>query len=314
MSNHQWNLRILGERFAEPGEVPGRTPDFAIIGAAKAGTSALAIHLAEHPSVFMVPMKEIHFFDRYLDRGTEWYRAQFGAAPAETIAGEATPVYLGDPETPARMAAIMPDAKLIALLREPVDRAYSHYWMHRAKRPDTAEFEDLARREIEGASRPPGHPDYLALGRYVDQLEVLVRHFPRESVLVLLYEDFRAEPRQIFSEVCRFLGIDDTFEPQSLGQVINPTRRARSERMRRLMLRFKLGQRLPVGLVRWLDERNRIEGYPPIDPGLERELREWYAEPNARLAAFLGRDLSTWERPGSAGSSGSGASRSGAIG
>jgi hypothetical protein len=112
-----------------------RLPNFVIIGAPRSGTTSLAHSLSQHPEVFVtMQVKELHFFDTNFDRGLDWYRQQFSGADAAAAkaAGEATPTYMYDETAMSRMAETVPDARLIAILRNPVDRAYSHYWMNRS--------------------------------------------------------------------------------------------------------------------------------------------------------------------------------------
>lgn len=283
----------------------GRLPNFLIIGAPKAGTSALAAYLEAHPDVYIPPEKEIHFFnlhytidraDNY-SRGLDWYRSKFEDAGAARAVGEATPSYMLDEDAPGRIARAIPDAKLIAILRNPVDRAYSHYWYQRSVYPSPASFGDIVRAEMRGEPSPAWrHPHpYLLWGRYLPQLQRVCVHYPRESLLVLLYEDLRSSPEETFAIMCRFLDVDERVVPANVGEVVNPTRPVRSGRLRTAMLRWHAWKRLPPQLATAIDNLNRIKGpYPPMEPELRAELLEWFAADNAALASWLGRDLSVW--------------------
>src|SRR5947208_14127778 len=103
-----------------------RLPDFLIVGAMKAGTTSLAAWLRAHPDVFMPPQKEIHFFDAQWERGVPWYADQFAGAPEGALVGEATPAYMVTTAFLDRMASVVPNARLLVVLREPVARAWSH--------------------------------------------------------------------------------------------------------------------------------------------------------------------------------------------
>src|ERR1051326_983405 len=116
-----------------------RLPTFLIIGAGRSGTTSLARYLGSHPHVFMARAKEMHFFDSD-SKTREWYRPRFAEARRQTAVGEATPNYLYEPAAIKRMAAIVPEARLIAILRDPVDRAYSHYWQNRSLGKETMTF------------------------------------------------------------------------------------------------------------------------------------------------------------------------------
>jgi hypothetical protein len=132
---------------------------------------------------------------------------------------------------------------------------------------------------------------------YLPALERVVQHVPRESLLVLLLEDLRADPQGTFASVCEFLDIDTSKLPRGLGQAVNRTHRLRSPLLFDVMRRLKLWRRLPYRLGYKLDAWNRPPiDYPPIDPATRARLHEIFEEPNAGLARWLGRDLSIWQR------------------
>src|SRR3712207_5180784 len=175
----------------------GALPNFLIVGAMKSGTTSLATYLGDHPQGYMVPDKELRFFDHHFDEGLDWYRACFTPPPEAVAVGEATPTYLVDADAPQRVAARLPDGGCVALLREPVDRAYSHYWHWRKRMGEQREFAEAIEAELAQGSAAqhsrwdPEHPEryhYLAPGRYAPQLRRLVEHVPRERVHVVLFE------------------------------------------------------------------------------------------------------------------------------
>jgi hypothetical protein len=259
-------------------------PTFLIVGAQRAGTTALFFHLRRHPDVAsprgvdqsVAWGKELHFFDKRFDKGLDWYRSFFpleayrGLARKlgrELVAGEATPYYLFHPAVPERVAATLPAVRLIALLRDPIERAYSHYQLMRRSGLEKLSFEDALAAEEERLAgererlladpsfRARHHRDhsYVARGLYAVQLERWLAHFPREQLLVLRAEDFRARPAEIYAQVLAFLGVrawaPSDFVPRNVGS------------------------------------------YAPIAPELRRRLEELFAEPNARLARLVGRDF-----------------------
>jgi hypothetical protein len=271
----------------------GRLPTFVIVGAMRSGTTALARHLGAHPDVFMAEEKEIHFFDRHWARGQDWYRGRFVRASGERMVGEATPAYLYHPEVPARMAEVLPEARLIAILRNPVDRAYSHYWLQRGLGRERRGFaEAIEEEEREG---PVLEADFAYLGcsRYLPQLQRMGRYFARASLLVLVFEELQRDPGTLYRTACRFLGIDPEYAPSDLGRLMNPYRDYRS-----LRLRLYTRSPPPTVLKRALARLNTVRGssYPPLDPVLREELSSRFAGPNAALAEWLGRDLSVWGR------------------
>jgi Sulfotransferase family len=205
-------------------------PDFLLIGTPKGGTTALHSALVRHPRLFLSSVKEPKFFlcdgapqPRSRQRGPgdahsarEWvwresdYRSLFADAPGGVLAGESTPFYLYDRDAQHRIAATVPEARLIAVLRDPVDRAYSnwtHLWSDGLEPvPDFIEALRLEDERVARGYAPFWH--YTRLGRYGEQLQHLYTLFPREQVLVLRYRQLAEEPDKTLATVCQFLGID----------------------------------------------------------------------------------------------------------
>ena len=269
-------------------------PTFIIVGAMRSGTTALARYLGAHPQVHMAANKELHFFDRHFDRGVEWYSTNFAEGAGRLERGEATPAYLYDPVAPPRMAEVVPDAKLVVILRNPVDRAYSHYWHKRARGSEPLEFEDAVDAEPErlatGGYDAFANYSYLDRGRYASQLRRLGQHYSREALHVMVFEHFHDDRRAGFAELCRFLGVDDGFVPPNLGQAVNRFTQFRSTRLRRVTARLPKAARDVIGRVNTVDE-----SYPAMPPPLRARLVQHFAADNADLASWLGRDLSVWD-------------------
>jgi Sulfotransferase domain len=237
----------------------GAIPDAIIIGAQKCGTSSLFHYLEQHPRLGSARTKEVHYFDLHFDRGPYWYRGQFRRRPGEIVV-EASPYYLFHPAVPARAAALLPAAKLIVVMREPVARAYSHYQHARAKGHETLGFEEAiaAERERMGDSHDAladgrirrshahQHFSYISRGFYADQIARWQKHYPADSFLFLRAEDLFAAPQESFDQACSFLG---------LPQVALPDASARNAR-----------------------------SYDRMRPEMRAELARLYEEPNRRLA------------------------------
>jgi len=191
----------------------GRLPNFLVIGAMKAGTTSLFHYLAAHPQAYLSPLKEVEFFvdGPNWRRGLDWYRARFADAPDGAVAvGEASTAYTKFPEytgVPERIAAHVPDARLIYVVRDPIERIRSHY-QHRV---------------LSGAERAPlpaavlEDPRYVRVSSYAMQLERYLPHVPRERILLLTSEDLRAHRAATVKAAYRFLGLDDDVEPDVLG-------------------------------------------------------------------------------------------------
>src|SRR5919108_746727 len=196
-------------------------PDFLVIGAQKAGTTALYAYLRWHPGITGPAWKEVSFFDRHWWRGEGWYRGQFPLRAGGRLVGEASPSYLFHPLAPERVWALLPNVKLVALLRDPVARAYSHYQHEVALGREPLSFEDALaaeeerlRGEIERMLADPAYFShawwnytYVARGRYAEQIERWYAAFPRERLLVLFTEELAGEPGATYRRVLEFLGI-----------------------------------------------------------------------------------------------------------
>jgi Sulfotransferase family len=210
--------------------VVGRLPDFLLLGAPKCGTSALHAALDRHPGLFLSEPKEPKYFltaDRppptsgggpgdvetwgeHVWRRSD-YEALFAAAREDTLCGESTVFYLYDADAQRRIREVIPDARLIAVLRDPVERAHSN-WAHLrgAGLEPEADFLSALAREPERIAAGWAHFwHYTAQGRYGEQLEHLFGLFPRDQVLLLRYRDLRDAPGDTLDRVCRFLGVAD---------------------------------------------------------------------------------------------------------
>ena len=268
-------------------------PTFLIVGAMRAGTTALSGYLRDHPDVFISRRKELNFFDAYFDRGLDWYAQWFEGAGDYPAVGEATPSYMYAEEAAQRMATVLPDAKLVASLRNPVDRAYSHYWLNRARAMEKLSFADAVAAEparlASGDWAARFSRSYLDRGRYLRQLQRLTGRYPRESLHVVVFEHLLERPEQVFGSLCRFIGVDDTFHPGRLGSAQAAFRTYRFKRLHRLSRRFPPRVR---GTVRALN--SRPASYPPLDPGFRAELVARFEEENQALESWLGIDLSAW--------------------
>jgi hypothetical protein len=270
-------------------------PNFLIIGAQKSGTSALASYLRAHPQVFMPDRKELHFFDLHWSKGVAWYEAHFTKPEGVLAIGEASPPYLSDPESHERMAKVVPEAKLIAILRNPVDRAYSHYWHSRARRREPLEFEEALAAEADRIAAAPNprirdRYAYVARGMYLDQLLHLCQYYPRDALSVLTLDELGADPLGTYAKLCTFLGIDPSFAPSHLGDTVYTYRRYRWKWANRVLARVPKG-----ALKQRLKKLNRTENaYPPMQPHVRARLIDLFREPNARLGDWLNKDLSSW--------------------
>jgi len=178
--------------------------DFIIGGAQKCGTSALARYLEQHPDIY-IPDTEIHYFDILAEKyGLEWYLRQFQKGEGKVI-GEKTPRYIRFPEVAQCIKKNFPDIKMIFLLRNPVDRAYSHYWHMRRQGLEIRSF-DVAIRQSRVFGLLHG-PDYVKRGMYVEQLRYWYDEFGRDQILVLKAENMKENAQGILDQVFAFIGV-----------------------------------------------------------------------------------------------------------
>lgn len=208
-------------------------PDFLVIGGMRCGTSSLYKYLSRHPRVLPSLRKETEFFTRYHDEGRSWYRAHFPLRFRQRTgwpagqAFEATPYYLFHPHAPARAARLLPDARLVVLLRDPVERAFSHHQhmvRHRleplpfaaavdAEGDRLAVETDRVLHDPSYFSRAHHRWSYVARGRYVEQLERWLAHYPASQFHVVRSEDLYADPSGVYRRLLAFLDLP-TVEPR----------------------------------------------------------------------------------------------------
>jgi Sulfotransferase domain len=208
-------------------------PDFLIVGAQRAGTTSLYRYLCAHPAVVPAVLeKGVHYFDMSPRRSVGWYRARFPTSSSRAkatreagvpaITGEASPYYLFHPSVPARAHAVVPDARIIVMLRDPAVRAHSHHQHELERGFERLPFELAVEREALRLDMDPAaidedsaaafrhqHFSYLARGRYLEQLERWYAEYPPERVHVMISEEFFAEPERAFLAVQRFLGLPE---------------------------------------------------------------------------------------------------------
>jgi hypothetical protein len=195
------------------------------------------------------------------------------------------------------MADLLPDAKLVAILRNPVDRAYSHYQHVRALGQERRTFRKALAGERADEPGARGDPprDYLQRGRYLRQLQTVAERYDRSQLHVVLFEELRDQPKETVGEVLRFLGVDDTVALSGVGAKHDPRPGVRSARLY-AAVNGRVGRRLPAKARRVLERLNETEkqAYEPLDAEHRRELVAEVAPEVRALQDWLGRDLSGW--------------------
>lgn len=286
-----------------------------IIGAAKAGTTSLFDILAHHPQVSGSALKETRFFswDERFEKGIDWYeREYFSEAPAGVVRLEATPSYLTWSEkTAPRIRQTLRDRPpaLVAIFRDPVGRAYSHYWHRVRMGHETLPFtEALAQEDArlranwDTLSREGnGKYGYARAGCYASRLRPFLEHFDRQQMHFLLQEDLRPDvfPQSI-ARLLNFLRIDDTIALAPVRRNAPKTPRHRGLLKMYRRLKKQLGKTAWVSIVPWRIRRGieplfyKPTDYPPIDPEVERQLRVRFADEVRQCQDLIQRDLSHW--------------------
>jgi hypothetical protein len=197
--------------------ITDRKVDFVVAGAQKAGTTALDYYLRQHPEIGMAGCKEVHFFDNdeHFHNSPppyDVYHAAFQGSASRKIWGEVTPIYMYWREAPRRLWEYNPSLKIVIVLRNPIERAYSAWNMERDRNADPLPFWDAIqserKRRREATPHQQRHYSYVDRGFYTKQLRRIWKYFPREQTLVLRHENLRADPLATLAALCDFVGVD----------------------------------------------------------------------------------------------------------
>ena len=286
-----------------------RKPDFFVVGAPKAGTTSLYHYLIQHPDISMTDPKEPHFFYNRRSPGEpvlgekdlSEYLKLFEEAPEGRRAGEASTSYLWLTNAAREIKELQPEAKIIILLRDPVKRAYSHYWHHVRDDKEPLGFKEALEAEPGRMEQGAWHGFYyVGCGLYAEQVERYLDTFGRESVKVYLFEDLMENPRGVCRDVFGFLGVDPEVAVDT-GAIYNRGGAPKNRLFHKVIRsRFKepLKKLMPAGFRRSLGDRIRtsnIKPAPAMEPETRRLLEEAFREDLPRLEELLGRDLARWK-------------------
>ena len=287
-------------------------PNFIVIGAAKAGTTALYWYLAEHPAVFMSRVKETNFFAYNVDpegqllygdpdvhrfpvKTLEEYEALFQDVGSATAIGEASPLYLESPQAAARMRAVVPDARIIGSIRHPVDRAYSDYLMYLRRRG--REF-DPERELTASAAWARRDSRWMQVSCYHPQLQRYFEAFPRDRIHVLLFDDIRRSALEATQVVYRFLEVDPSFVPDFETPHAPGGVPAVPLLEGLLSKAAALRPWVPTTAANWVRRMRAktLRKAPALPPGLRNELTAHFRDDIRRTSDLIGRDLDHWLR------------------
>jgi len=268
-------------------------PDFIGIGAQRAGTTWLYELLKQHPEVCMPKHhKEVHFFDRYYNRGVDWYKALF-AHCGNKCAGEITPAYLYDKRCPKRIHDLLPDVKLIAILRNPIDRAYSQFKFTIREQGYRGSFSQFLE----------DHRDAMERGLYYKQISEYLKYFSETKLKILLFEDIVANPLQGMAEVFAFLGVDTSFIPADIEKKANPSQIPRfhglyvwgkriTSKLHDYDLSWVIEGLKKIGMKRlFFSQAGDKHSFPELTEHDFNRLEQFYEEDVTKLSSLLNKDL-----------------------
>jgi sulfotransferase family protein len=288
-------------------------PNFIVIGAAKAGTTALYWYLSEHPDVYMSPMKETNYFAYGLDdqgkplygipelhrfpvQSRTSYEALFGTVGRASAIGEASPIYLECPQAATRMADLVPEARIVCGLREPVDRAYSDYVMYLRKRGRRLDPERDLTVTSEWA-RPDSH--WMRISRYYAALARYFDVFPQERIHVFLFDDFKRDARGVVQQLYAFLEVDATFvcdmsTPHNVGG--QPSSMLLERILMSKSVREAVEPRIPKAVADWARRIRtmNLAPAPPLPAELKHDLSRTFRDDILRTSDLIDRTLDHW--------------------
>jgi hypothetical protein len=266
------------------------------IGPQKAASTWMYSCLREHPQIACASKEDLYYLDMNWHRGRDWYLSHFAGAGPNQLLVDFTCTYLRCPQVPERMAEENPGARIIVCLRDPVERAFSHYW-HEKKRGR------IAYRFSEVLTNYDLFSSWLETGFYARHVGRLLEHFPRDRILCQLYDVLEANPRTFLREALEFLSVDSDFEPSVLERRVNVAGHQQGplnlalHKVRRGFQELGLG-----GAVQALERRfpalsGKSEYLRGIPPELEATLRRICEPEIERTEKLLGLDLSAWREP-----------------
>ncbi len=272
-------------------------PNFLIAGAPKCATTWLHRTLEKHPQIYLNPQHEVHYFDIHFHHNLAWYSQQFFSGyEGQQAIGEATTSYIRAQGAPQRIAEALPDVKLIFLLRNPIDRAYSHYWHERRKGKIVFEFQEIFENyDLFEA--------WVTTGFYYTHLARFYDYFPQERVLVLLQDDVKKQPDQLIHRTLTFLGVDTNANLGDLNTQVNVTR---TKKIRS----FPYQHLVPKGMIKRTPRKIRKFARKRLEPMMHarmdrdfeqgmgddtrKRLAEIYAPETQKLADLLNVNLDHW--------------------
>lgn len=275
------------------------TPNFLLVGATKAATTWLYQCLNDHPEIYVPSLKEVNYFSLKYHRGEEWYKSFFKDVRAEKAIGELSPSYFTNAETPNRIKAFNPDMRLIFMLRDPIERAYSQYCME--LRYNTVSENIEQEFDLESV--------IVQESLYYQQISKYLEIFPQENLKFIIYDDIKTNPEKVLVDLYNFLKVDPSYKNPAIYQ---------QAYIKQPRQKFEKIYTFLVSIYRWINNNNSLgrkilntlkqkgfndkfhdlnsteKAYPQLSAIKKQELIKFYSEDIKKLAQFLDRDLTFW--------------------
>jgi hypothetical protein len=271
-------------------------PGFIIVGPQKCATTWLYKCLYEHPEVLLPESDSVHYFDMNYQKDLHWYRKFFSNYDNEKVVGEETATYIREQEAPRRIADVLPEVKLIFTLRNPIDRAYSHWWHNRSRNKHSYEFK-------EALENYDLYQNWVVPGFYYRHLSRYREFFPDENIKICLMDDLIEDEWSYFQDVCEFLGINDDYKPSYINRKANQG----SYRFDKDSIYWKMVDQLKDTAPQQIKDTvkpihsqivdimaSQSEYNEGMDNEVRKSLEKIYLQDTKNLAGYLNRDLGHW--------------------
>ena len=274
-----------------------RLPDFLVVGVQRAGSTWLHRQLERHPDICTGKYrKEINYFSQNYSRGRKWYESYFEHCGNDKIVGEVSPNYMSKEIYAKRIYDLLPEVKLIAILRNPIDRAYSHYKKKVVDRGCEQMFTENLKSD----------KTLLEKGLYYSQISNYLKYFPKERIKILIFEETIKDPEENLRKLFKFLGVNPHFIPPGCNENINPSfipemhglyllSKKTADRLHKYNLSYlvALGKKLKLkNLI--LSQKSSKKEFEKISKETHDYLNSYYKKDVIKLSGFLGRDMNKY--------------------
>lgn len=260
-----------------------RTPGYFLAGCQKSASTWIYQCMKEHPDVFVPEKDANHYFTINYYRGIDWYHSLYNKATIEKAIVDPTPSYLRDLLAPRRIFEYNPKAKFIISLRNPTERAFSHYWHEKKKNKINFEFSEAI--NYSGVGNYDIYNDWILTGFYFEWIQNFLQYFHKDQFLFLIFDDLKRKPQEYIKTIYNFLEVESNFMPKSSNLIIN-----------KAGIKHEISN-ISNRLLRYLTPKNHLQS--EYDKGIDKELKKQiisiFIPEIEKLEKFLKRDLSNWK-------------------